>query len=103
MNYIMHHGGAGTSGTAVTAGVPNSAIPFSVDQTFWAKRLVQLGVGPSAPPAKKITGLAVERIIIEGTENKEYLRQSRIISEKIKLEDGISTTIELIKKQFAKK
>ena len=97
MRYVIHHGGAGTSGTAVTAGVPNSAIPFSVDQTFWAKRLVQLGVGPGAPPIKKITVDTLEKMILDATENSEYSRQAKILAEKISQEDGINTTINIIK------
>ena len=97
MSYILHHGGAGTSGTAVAAGIPNSAIPFSLDQTFWAKRLSQLGVGPAAPPTKKLTIHAIEQMILDATKNEKYSNQAKLIAEKMKSEDGISTTIAIIK------
>ncbi|MDO9084726.1 MAG: glycosyltransferase [Anaerolineaceae bacterium] len=100
MSYIMHHGGAGTTGSAVASGVPNSAIPFSVDQSFWAKRLYQLGVGPTAPSAKRITQRDFERIIRDGLENPDYRHQAGNISEKMKKEDGIGEAIRIIKDQF---
>lgn len=100
MSYIMHHGGSGTSGAAVASGVPNSAIPFSVDQSFWAKRLFKLGVGPAAPSAKRITQRDFERIILDGLENPDYRYQAGIISKKMKKEDGIGQAIRIIMDQF---
>jgi len=88
---------AGISGTSVTSGVPNSAIPFSLDQTFWAKRLSQLGVDPAAPQTKKLTVIALKKLILDATENSAYKNQAKMIAEKIKKEDGISITIAIIK------
>lgn len=87
---------AGTSGTSVTSGVPNSAIPFSLDQSFWAKRLSQLCVGPTAPQTKQLTIHALEQMILDATENGKFSNQAKLIAEKIKREDGISTTIAII-------
>ncbi len=87
---------AGISGTSVTSGVPNSAIPFSPDQTFWAKRLSQLGVGPAAPPTKKLTVHAIEQMILDATEYGKFSNQVKLIEQKIKSEDGVSTTIAII-------
>ena len=42
---VVHHGGVGTMAAALTAGVPQQIIPFSVDQPFWADRLYKLGYG----------------------------------------------------------
>lgn len=44
---IVHHGGAGTTGAAFTAGKPQIVVPFAVDQPFWASRVVASGCGPS--------------------------------------------------------
>jgi sterol 3beta-glucosyltransferase len=96
MSYILHHGGAGTSGTAVASGVPNSATPFSLDQSFWAKRLSQLGVGPAAPATKKLTIPTLEQLILDATENDKYSKQAKFIAEKMQSKVGISTTIAII-------
>lgn len=100
MSYVLHHGGAGTTGSAVTSGVPNTAIPFSLDQTFWATRLFQLGVGPAAPTSRKISINELERLIREATINAGYTLQAKAIAEKISMEDGINSAITTIKKCF---
>lgn len=41
---IVHHGGAGTTGTAARAGVPQVIVPHSFDQPYWAERMRLLGV-----------------------------------------------------------
>jgi vancomycin aglycone glucosyltransferase len=46
---IVHHGGAGTTQTAVRAGRPQVIIPHNYDQFYWAHRVQELGVGVSGP------------------------------------------------------
>ena len=41
---VIHHGGAGTTATAIRAGVPQVVVPFFADQSFWADRVCALGV-----------------------------------------------------------
>ena len=100
MHYIMHHGGSGTTGAAVSVGVPNSAIPFSLDQFFWAKRLSLLGVGPKFPPFKELTIDRIEKLIMDGIENETYLQRSKEIAQKIIAEDGLSYATNVIKSYF---
>ncbi|MFC7102502.1 glycosyltransferase [Nonomuraea rubra] len=47
---VVHHGGAGTTGTALAAGVPNVVCPFFSDQPFWGRRVAALGAGPGRCP-----------------------------------------------------
>lgn len=49
---VVHHGGAGTTHTAASAGVPQIVVPMFGDQPFWASRVEALGVGASIPPAE---------------------------------------------------
>jgi vancomycin aglycone glucosyltransferase len=42
---VVHHGGAGTTTTAARAGAPQVVVPQSVDQPYWAGRVVELGIG----------------------------------------------------------
>lgn len=42
---VVHHGGAGTTATAARAGVPQIITPMFGDQFYWARRIVDLGVG----------------------------------------------------------
>ena len=44
----VHHGGAGTTHTALAAGVPSLIVPYYADQPFWGRRIHEVGAG--APP-----------------------------------------------------
>jgi len=54
---VVHHGGIGTVGAALRAGVPQVVHPFFGDQPFWARRLHRLGVAP--PPLTRLRAAAV--------------------------------------------
>jgi len=40
----LHHGGAGTTGASLRAGIPTIIKPWFGDQFFWASRVTVLGV-----------------------------------------------------------
>lgn len=42
---VVHHGGAGTTTTAARAGAPQVVVPQAGDQTYWAGRVTELGIG----------------------------------------------------------
>ena len=43
---VVHHGGAGTTTTAALAGAPQVVVPQAGgDQTYWASRVAELGIG----------------------------------------------------------
>jgi vancomycin aglycone glucosyltransferase len=42
---VVHHGGAGTTTTAARAGAPQVVVPQGGDQTYWAGRMAELGIG----------------------------------------------------------
>ncbi|QNE74093.1 glycosyltransferase [Streptomyces finlayi] len=42
---VVHHGGAGTTTTAARAGAPQVVVPQAGDQSFWAGRVADLGIG----------------------------------------------------------
>jgi vancomycin aglycone glucosyltransferase len=42
---VVHHGGAGTTTTAARAGAPQLVVPQGGDQTYWARRVAEIGVG----------------------------------------------------------
>jgi vancomycin aglycone glucosyltransferase len=49
---VVHHGGAGTTTTAVLAGTPQVVVPQRYDQHYFAHRVDELGIGvPHVPTA----------------------------------------------------
>ena len=65
MRAVVHHGGAGTTGAALRAGVPSIVLPLGFDQPYWAARVTALGVGPRADPAaqalRRRLSMAIDR------------------------------------------
>ena len=64
---VIHHGGAGTTHTAVAAGMPSVVIPHVGDQPFWAKRLHALGVAPAPLDIREVTVDAVRERVVQAT------------------------------------
>jgi UDP:flavonoid glycosyltransferase YjiC (YdhE family) len=52
---VVHHGGNGTVGAAVAAGVPQVIVPHLGDQFFWGRRMARLGVAPPPLPVRRLT------------------------------------------------
>jgi len=100
MRYILHHGGAGTTGAAARAGVPSTAIPFSADQAFWARRIYRLGVGPAAPSARHLTRNLLEAVLQDALTNPAYARRAHVLGEKLRQEDGVASALQVIHAQL---
>lgn len=100
MRYILHHGGAGTTGAAAAAGVANTAIPFSADQAFWARRIHRIGLGPAAPTAHRLTQCRLEAILQDALDNPAYQRCAEIVGQHIRQEDGITSALRIIHAQL---
>jgi sterol 3beta-glucosyltransferase len=100
MRYILHHGGAGTTGAAAAAGVPTSATPFSADQAFWARRLHHLGVGPAAPPARRLTRQRIQALLEDVLANPVYQQHARDLGEELRREDGVACALRVLHSQL---
>ncbi|WP_045822149.1 glycosyltransferase [Williamsia herbipolensis] len=45
----IHHGGAGTTGASLRAGLPTLVAAFSADQPMWGRAIVDSGLGATCP------------------------------------------------------
>jgi UDP:flavonoid glycosyltransferase YjiC (YdhE family) len=70
---IIHHGGAGTTGAAIMAGVPSIAIPFSADQFFWTDRLDRLLVGPHSISTSNVSPDTIDSVFAELKTGKDFI------------------------------
>lgn len=76
-----HHGGAGTTGASLRAGVPTIVKPFFGDQFFFGSRVEDLGVGICM---KKLNVSVFSRAIWEATHSERMIRKARRLSEQIR-------------------
>ncbi|KAF8269299.1 hypothetical protein EI94DRAFT_1771268 [Lactarius quietus] len=88
-----HHGGAGTTGASLRAGIPTIIRPFFGDQFFWADRVEALGVGSSV---RKLTVENLSEALIAATTDQRQIARAKLVGEQIRSENGVATAIEAI-------
>ncbi|KAG6335630.1 hypothetical protein ID866_3466, partial [Astraeus odoratus] len=88
-----HHGGAGTTGASLRAGIPTIIKPFFGDQFFWADRVEALGIGAGV---RKLTVDNLKEALIIATTDQKQIDRAKLIGEQIRSENGIATGIECI-------
>ncbi len=95
---IVHHGGAGTTQTALRAGRPALIVAHLGDQFFWGRHLADLGA--AAPPLKR-KGLTAHRLA------KAIRRALALPGEpaaelgrRIAGENGVASAVEAIERTF---
>ncbi len=95
MSAVVHHGGAGTTGAGLRAGVPSIVTPFVADQPNWASRIEALGVGPRAIPFRELTAELLADAIRQATSDTAMRQRASALGERIRHEDGVGTTVDL--------
>lgn len=76
-----HHGGSGTTGASLRAGIPTIIRPFFGDQYFFASRVEDLGVGVWV---KKWGTNSFGRALWEATRNERMIVKARVLGEQIR-------------------
>jgi len=93
MAAVIHHGGAGTTGAGLRAGVPAVVCPFFGDQPFWGRRVAALGVGPDPIPQKKLSVERLAAALRVVTGDPAMRARAAAVGETIRAEDGISRAV----------
>jgi len=88
-----HHGGAGTTGASLRAGIPTIIRPFFGDQFFWADRVEALGIGTSV---RKLTVENLAEALVAATTDQRQIARAKLVGEQIRSENGVATAIEAI-------
>lgn len=100
MAAVIHHGGSGTTHSALRAGKPSIVMPFAGDQAFWADRLRRLGVAPPAlstthPDAKALASA----LAFVGRE--PVAARARELGLRMAHENGVATAVAAIERLLA--
>jgi UDP:flavonoid glycosyltransferase YjiC (YdhE family) len=96
MARVAHHGGAGTTGRALRAGIPNAVVPFTSEQPFWGPRVHELGAGPEPVPAPRVSAKRLGEAIAAVANGGDIRRRAELIGEAIRAEDGVGEAIGII-------
>ncbi|KEP53307.1 UDP-glucose:sterol glycosyltransferase [Rhizoctonia solani 123E] len=88
-----HHGGAGTTGASLRAGIPTIIKPFFGDQFFWSDRVEALGIGSSV---RKLTVENLTAALRAATTDVKQIERAKLVGQSIRSENGVRTAIEAI-------
>ena len=98
MAAVIHHGGSGTTGTALRSGVPSMVIPFIADQPYWGMRTAALGVGVPSIMVKSLTADKLAAAIKTLISDPVLARRAAALGEALRAEDGIGMAVEAIER-----
>jgi sterol 3beta-glucosyltransferase len=89
---VCHHGGAGTTATALRAGKPPIILPFFGDQFFWGNVIEKSGSGPAPIPGKEVT---VQQLVeaFKFAHKPEVRAAARRIREDLSYENGCAAAV----------
>jgi UDP:flavonoid glycosyltransferase YjiC (YdhE family) len=101
MAAVVHHGGAGTTGAGLRAGVPSIVVPFGGDQPFWAQRVKALGVGPDPIPRGRLTAARLAHAMRVAVTDEPMRKRAVELGETICAEDGIGNAVRIVSQVIA--
>lgn len=93
IDVAVHHGGSGTTGASLRAGIPTIIKPFFGDQFFYAMRVEEIGAGLSL---RKLNGKTLSKVLIKATTEKKLKVKAQLIKKEISKESGVATAINCI-------
>ncbi|MCE7987422.1 MAG: glycosyltransferase [Caldilinea sp. CFX5] len=97
MAAVVHHGGAGTTGAGLRAGVPNLITPFAPnDQVAWAEQVEKLGVGVRLPGINRLTAEQLAAAMQCAVTDATLRARAADLGAKISAEDGVGRASEII-------
>ena len=98
MAAVVHHCGAGTTASALRAGLPSVPVPFMADQFFWVRRLRRLGVATAAVPHRKLSVQALVAALRNAMNDDEMRQRARSLGAAIRPEDGLLRAVAAVEK-----
>jgi sterol 3beta-glucosyltransferase len=93
---IVHHGGAGTTGASLRAGVPATVVPFTMDQPFWGARVAELGVGPTPIQRRRLTRERLAAALHACIHDAGMRTRAAALGRRLRAEDGVGEAVRRI-------
>lgn len=92
---VVHHGGVGTTGQAMYAGVPQLIIPHLGDQWDNGSRIQSLRLGETLP-SKEYNVEAAEKLIRDLLSDQSLADRARSVAKVMNLENGAKSAADVI-------
>jgi sterol 3beta-glucosyltransferase len=96
---VVHHGGAGTTATAIRAGKPAVICPALGDQPFWARVAHKKGVAPPSRMHHRLTADWLVYAIRLVSSTPSMARSAMELGQRLQQEDSFGKAIQFIDRQ----
>jgi hypothetical protein len=97
---VIHHGGAGTTQTALLSGVPSVVVAHIADQLFWGKELFRQGVAPKVLLRRALTPEKLAGSIQTVLNSPQMKENSKKIRELMHKENGVQKAVEILEEKY---
>ena len=97
---IVHHGGSGTTQTALLSGKPSLVVAHGLDQYFWGKKMHQIGVAGKMLLKRTITADKLAKSILTVLGSSRLADNAQKISHSMRKENGVGNAVRLIEERF---
>ncbi len=97
---VIHHGGAGTTATALRHGVPQVVVPFFGDQQFWGRRIHELAAGPRPVPRRRLTADRLADALRAAATDPAVRIRAAELGARIRAEDGVSAAVRAVRSRM---
>lgn len=93
---VVHHGGAGTTGAAFRAGVPQVVVPHTYDQFTWGEVVQELGCGGPALPIGELGAESLARAVDRVLRASDIQTSAARLGEQLRDEHGTTKARHLL-------
>lgn len=93
---VVHHGGAGTTAAGLRAGVPSLVVPHIGDQSYWGRRVNELGAGPQPIRRHELTIERLATAIGELVTSRAMAERARSLGDRIRAENGVAVAVDAL-------
>jgi UDP:flavonoid glycosyltransferase YjiC (YdhE family) len=98
---VVHHGGAGTTQSALLAGRPSVVVPHAADQFYWGDLLRRRGVAPKSISAKSLTAKGLASRIRQVVDEPEMTARAKVLGDALREERGPERAAEIVERTMA--
>lgn len=96
MDAVVHHGGAGTTATALASGIPQVIVPHILDQYYHGHRIYKADLGPLPIWREHLTAQKLSRALTTALKSRHIKEKARCMGEQIDIHNGLKKAVDYI-------
>ncbi len=80
---VVHHGGAGTTHAAARAGVPQLIVPHILDQFYFARKTMELGISTATIPRSRLNASSLSKALTKCLADDQCIIKAQALANEI--------------------